>query len=365
VGLVVSRIALDDWRSFASRTMDLSPGLTVLVGPNATGKTNTVEALQLLTAGASFRKPRTVELVREGADRGRVAVRMEGDGRVVDVSCTAGEGKRRYERNGKPCRPSDLSATLMSVLFCPDDLSLVKRGASHRRDELDSFGAQANAGYRKVARAYARAVEQRNRLLKEPLPDRGLLAAWDASVALGGATLLHARMALFERLRGHLQEIYAQVGGSEVLKCSYACSLGDDVAGLTRDELRDLFLDRLEAQREEELRRGVTLVGPQRDDVSFLIDGRDARSFGSQGQQRSVVLAWKMAEVAIAREVLGEQPLLLLDDVMSELDATRRAAMTRFVEGGIQTVVTTTNLEYFSDELLEGAEVIRFGEQNV
>jgi DNA replication and repair protein RecF len=105
----------------------------------------------------------------------------------------------------------------------------------------------------------------------------------------------------------------------------------------------------------------VTLVGPQRDDISFTIDGRDARSFGSQGQQRSVVLAWKMAEVAIAREVLGEQPLLLLDDVMSELDETRRAAMTRFVQGGIQTVVTTTNLSYFPADLLSDAEVIPYG----
>lgn len=362
MGLVVSRIALDDWRSFASRTMDLAEGLTVLVGPNAAGKTNTVEALQLLTAGASFRKPRTAELVREGCASGRAAARMTGDGRVVDVSCMVSEGKRRYERNGKPCRPSDLSSTLMSVLFCPDDLSLVKRGASHRRDELDAFGAQANAGFRKVSRAYARAVEQRNKLLKDPALDRGLLAAWDASVALGGATLLRARIALFERLRAHMCEIYGKVGGAEELTCSYECSLGSEAASLGRDDLRDLFLSKLEALRDEELRRGVTLVGPQRDDVKFLIDGRDARSFGSQGQQRSVVLAWKMAEVAIAREVLGEQPLLLLDDVMSELDATRRAAMTRFVEGGIQTVVTTTNLDYFSADLLRKAEVIRFGE---
>ncbi|MDO4796927.1 MAG: DNA replication and repair protein RecF [Coriobacteriales bacterium] len=361
MGLAVSRIALFDWRSFHDRTMELSGGLTVLVGPNATGKTNTVEALQLLTAGLSFRHPRTADLVREGATHGRAAARLEGDGRVVDVACEVGEGKRRFVRNDKPCRPADLSATLMSVLFCPDDLSLVKGSARMRRDALDAFGSQANAGYRKVVRTYARSIEQRNRLLKEPVCDPGMLAAWDASVALGGATLLHARLALFARLRRHLREVYAQVGGGESVECAYECSLGDGVDELSKDELRELFLDRLEQGRAEELRRGVTLVGPQRDDVSFWIAGRDARSFGSQGQQRSVVLAWKMAEVAIAREVVGEQPLLLLDDVMSELDATRRAAMTRFVEGGIQTVVTTTNLDYFPADLLARAEVIGFG----
>ncbi|MDO4807298.1 MAG: DNA replication and repair protein RecF [Coriobacteriales bacterium] len=362
MGLTVTRIAMQDWRSFEHRSFDLSGGLTVLCGPNATGKTNTVEALQLLTAGSSFRHPRTTDLVRQGAQAGRVQARLEGDGRVVDVRCDVGDGKRRFVRNDKPCRPSDLSSTLMSVLFCPDDLSFVKQGAKYRRDELDDFGAQASSGYRKVARNYAHAVEQRNRLLKEEVPDPGLLEAWNLSVALGGATLLHARLSMFARLRRHLRTIYARVGGGEELECAYVSTLGTGVEDLERDELRDLFLDRLDEVRDEELRRGVTLVGPQRDDVTFTIAGRDARAFGSQGQQRSVVLAWKMAEVAIAREVLGEQPLLLLDDVMSELDATRRAAMTRFVQGGIQTVVTTTNLDYFPPELLQSAEVVRFGD---
>ena len=361
MGLSVSHIALFDWRSFADRTMELSGGLTVLAGPNATGKTNTVEALQLLTAGMSFRHPRTNDLVRQGATRGRASARLEGDGRVVDVACEVADGKRRFVRNDKPCRPADLSSTLMSVLFCPDDLSLVKGSARNRREALDAFGSQANEGYRKVARAYARSIEQRNRLLKEPDLDLGMLAAWDASVALGGATLLHARLGLFARLRRHLREVYAQVAGGEEIECGYECSLGGGVELMSKSELRDLFLDRLEQGRDEELRRGITLVGPQRDDVVFWISGKDARAFGSQGQQRSVVLAWKMAEVAIAREVVGEQPLLLLDDVMSELDATRRAAMTRFVEGGIQTVVTTTNLDYFPADLLAQAEVIDFG----
>ena len=362
MGLVVSRISLVDWRSFERRTIDLAPGLNVLCGPNATGKTNTVEALQLITAGTSFRNPRTADLVRDGADKAVVQARLEGDGRVVDVRCEAQAGRRRtFSKNGKSCRPADLSSTLMSVLFCPDDLSLIKGSARGRRDELDAFGAQANAGYRKVARAYARAVEQRNRLLKDPVVDRGILEAWDAAVALGGATLLRARLGLFERLREQIRQVYGQVG-SEPIDCSYACTLGPDMAGRTRDELRDLFLKAMDERRDEELRRGVTLVGPHRDDVTFELAGRDARSFGSQGQQRSIVLAWKMAEVAIARDVVGEQPLLLLDDVMSELDERRREAITEFVGGRIQTVVTTANLAYFPHDLLERARVVGYGD---
>lgn len=362
MGLLVKNVGMICYRNFPIRDINLSDGMTILCGRNATGKTNTVEALQMLTAGTSFRHPRAKDMILEGEGQARISSRLEGDGRVVDVACEITPTSRRFTRNGKPCRPADLSATLMSVLFCPDDLSFVKQGAKYRREELDGFGEQANGGYRKVAGAYARSIEQRNRLLKDPRPDLALLDAWDASVALGGATLLEARLRLFRRLRDHLVEVYGHVSDVDRLDARYVCTLGDDVEGKSRDELATIFADRLAASRAEDLRRQQTTCGPQRDDVVFTLDGRDARSFGSQGQQRSIVLAWKMAEVALSAEICGEQPLLLLDDVMSELDATRRDAITRFVQGGIQTVVTTTNLGYFPQELLDQSEVVTFGE---
>lgn len=358
MGLRVKTLGLRDWRNFEEKSIDFCDGMTILVGPNAVGKTNTVEALQMLTAGSSFRKPKPSQQIREDCESAKIRARLEGDGRVIDVACEVEPTRRRFFRNGKKCAALDLPATLMSVLFNPDDLSFVKRGASYRRDELDGFGRQANAGYAKVLSAYLRSVEQRNRLLKEDYPDLALLDAWDASVALGGATLLAARLRLFERLRTHLREVYGEIAGGERLDCTYVSSLGEDLSGSSRDEICDLFARRLQEERDTDLRRQQTTLGPQRDDVSFTIDGRDARAFGSQGQQRSIVLAWKMAEVALSREIVGEQPLLLLDDVMSELDEKRRNAITRFVQSGIQTVVTTTNLGYFPDELLEEAKVV-------
>ena len=361
MGLHVTSLELRDWRSFEERDIAFG-GMTVLHGRNAVGKTNTVEALQMLTAGQSFRKPKPSQQIREGAESAKVSARLEGDGRVVDVACVVEPTRRSFTRNGKRVHAGDMPESLMSVLFNPDDLSFVKRGASYRRDELDGFGRQANRGYAKVLAAYQRSIEQRNRLLKEEWPDQALLAAWDASVALGGATLLQSRLRLFERLRGHMERIYLEISQGERLTCSYECSLGEGVAEMSRDELADRFAERLQELRHDELRRQQTLVGPQRDDVSFAIDGRDARAFGSQGQQRSIVLAWKMAEVELCEEGVGDKPLLLLDDVMSELDEVRRDAVTRFVQGGIQTVVTTTNLGYFPDELLSRAKVVSFGE---
>lgn len=360
MSLVVTRISFSGYRNLDGAALEPSPGVTVLVGPNAVGKTNTVEALQYLTAGQSFRRPSPAELVAPGVREARVSARLEGDGRVVDVELVAAEGSRKFLRNGKPCRSQDLPGTLLSILFCPDDLSLVKGSASMRRGELDSFGAQANAGYRKVLSAYTRSVEQRNRLLKDGC-DPVLLDAWDESVALGGATLLHHRLNLFTRLSSLVGEVYADVASGEALTCRYVPSVAGAEAGMGRDQLRDLMLRRMGESRDDDLRRGQTLVGPHRDDVSFEIEGRDARAFGSQGQQRTVALAWKMAEVRLCEDLLGERPLLLLDDVMSELDENRRACVTKFVEGGIQTVITTTNLGYFDDNLLEGMKVVRYG----
>ena len=363
MGLLVTGVTLRDFRNFERLDLSLSPGVTVLVGPNAVGKTNTVEAVQLLTSGTSFRRPAPAQLVREGATSARIDARLVGDGRVVDHRCDATPGGRRFSRNGKRCRAADMPEELPSVLFSPDDLALVKRGASQRRDELDLLGRQVSRGYAHVLAEYQRAVDQRNRLLRDERVDLSLLDAWDASVALGGATLLAARMRLFVRLAEKIGEAYGVISGGEGLSCSYVCTLGEHLEELARDELRDLFLDRLEAGRAEDLRRQQTCVGPHRDDVSFVVGGRDARAFASQGQQRSVVLALKMAEVELAGEILGSRPILLLDDVMSELDEARRAAVVRFVGEGIQTVVTTTNLGYFSPELLDAAKVVDFGER--
>ncbi len=362
MGLLVKTLELQDFRSFGEKVVGLAPATTILCGPNAAGKTNTVEALQLLTAGYSFRHPTPAQLVREGAQTARVSARLEGDGRVVDLRCDVVSGRRQFFRNGKRIQASEVSGTLMSVLFTPDDLQLVKRSASFRRDELDDFGRQANRGFASVLATYTRSIEQRNRLLKEERPDLDLLDAWDASVALGGATLLHGRLRLFERLRAKVCEVYGELSAGERLECRYICSLGDEALGLSKDDLRELFCERLASARPDDLRRQQTTVGPHRDDVAFLIEGRDARAYGSQGQQRSVVLALKMAEVLLSAEVVGNQPLLLLDDVMSELDARRREAVTRFAQRGVQTVITTTNLGYFSPELLAGAEVVSYGD---
>lgn len=366
-------LSVTEYRSFPSFELDLARGVTVLVGHNAVGKTNLVEALQLLTSGRSFRKPSPRELVRAGGTRCSMKLTLEGEGRVIDMGCVVEDGKRSFMRNGKRCRAAGVRGVVPSVLFCPDDLDLVKRGARLRREALDGFGIQLNESYAQLASTYERTVEQRNFLLKEPFCTRDLLDAWNDSIASTGAALTVHRLALLSRIREHLIDVYAGLSGGEAADVSYVPSWGaSDAITLPAAADASSRADRIEAVRAriaaalderagEELRRGITLVGPHRDEVAFTIDGRDARTFASQGQQRSLVLAWKIAEVEVTREILGRPPLLLLDDVMSELDETRRQAFLGLVGGGVQTVITTTNLGYFDDSALERAKVVKIG----
>ncbi len=357
-GIVATRLEVNSWRSFPAYELDLAPRVTVLVGRNAVGKTNLVEALQLLTSGASFRKPAASELLREGCPRGRAQLTLKGEGRLLQMGLNLADGKRAFTRNGKRTTAAGVRGVLPSVLFCPDDLDMVKRSASARRAALDSFGVQLNAQYAKLLSAYERTVEQRNNLLREA-PQPSLLEVWDESLASTGAQLLMHRVALLERIRGHFIEVYRAIAPHEEPDVAYVPTVGPLAS--TREGIAKQFAAALIERREDELRRGLTLVGPHRDEIFFTIDGRSARDFGSQGQQRSIVLAWKIAEVQVTRDILGRPPLLLLDDVMSELDAVRREAIMGFVADEIQTVITTTNLGYFSEEVLERAKVVHVG----
>ena len=367
--LTARTLQVADYRNFSHATLELSSGVTILVGRNAAGKTNLIEALQLLTSGRSFRRPTPVELVRTGHSSARMELVVEGDGRHIDLACEVVAGKRQFVRNGKRCRASGVRGVLPSVLFCPDDLDMVKRSARLRREALDTFGIQLNEQYAQLVSSYERIVEQRNTLLRTYGGDPGVLAAWDEALVQTGVSLMMHRTALLARVRAHLIKAYRGIAEHEELDVRYVPSITDEevpvgtegAALFDRAAATDLFWQRLGAAHDDELRRGMTLVGPHRDEIRFTIDGRDARTFASQGQQRSLVLAWKVAEVQVTRDILGAPPLLLLDDVMSELDAARRHAFLAFIQEEIQTVITTTNLGYFSDDVLRRARVVTVG----
>ena len=359
----ITRLQLTDFRNYERMTVEPSPGLTIIVGPNAVGKTNIIEAVQLVTAARSFRRPEPSELVRWGAGQARVSLRAEDAPRLLEIQLDVdSEGHRGYLVNGQAKRRhSEVAGLLPSVVFTPDDLGMVKGPAERRRSSIDDLGEQLSATYGSLRRDYGRAVRQRNTLLKEGVVGDAA-AVWDEQVAVLGARFVVHRLGLLERLMEQASLRYAEMSGGESLGYTYADHCGLGTCGSRQpDEVADAIRARMESRRPEERRRMMTLTGPHRDDIVIEIDGRDARSFASQGQQRTVALAWKLAEVAVVEDVLRRKPVLLLDDVMSELDADRRAALSEVVSSEVQTIVTTTNTGYFSEEMLARSLVVPIG----
>ena len=335
--------------------------LTVFSGRNAAGKTNVLEALALLTSRSSFRSPRVPELVREGAERARIAAQL-GDGqRLVEVEMLVDEGRRRFRVNGKPKQPSALAGLLPSVAFTPDDLALAKGGMACRRGALDSLGGQLSANHDQVRRDFEKALAFKNRLLKEDASD-GYLDSIDETLALCGAMLTCYRSALFRRLEESLRLWYGRISDGEDVRGSYVPSWLDDESSdapeFDRDEARERLRACMAQRRAEERARRRAVVGPHADKVHLLVEGHALERFGSQGQQRSAVLAWKLAEVSVIQDMLSVKPVLLLDDVMSELDERRRRALVEYAVGDMQTFITTANLDYFDPSLLNGARVV-------
>lgn len=357
MGLLLSSLRLSNFRNYRGFVLTPDPSLTILVGPNAVGKTNVMEAAQLVTACESFRRPRWGEVILEGESTAAVHATMEGDGREIGIDLVVSDSEQReyFVNSKKKRRLADVAGILPSVMFTPDDLALVKGSAEQRRSALDGVGDQLSQTYRSMRSEYERTVRQRNALLKESAPNQALLSSLTDRLVDTGSSFGALRKRLFERMLSKMVEVFPVLSEKETLQGKYVESWErTGVLGTGREG----FAEGLVSLRHEETRRGITLVGPHRDDVVFSIDGRDAKVFGSQGQQRTVALAWKLAEVGVMTDVGAQPPLLLLDDVMSELDEKRRHALARFCGDRAQTIVTTTNLGYFDAAMIDRAQVI-------
>lgn len=370
--LRIRSLRFDDFRSYERFELEDVGGLTVFVGPNASGKTNAVEGIQLLTAFGSFRGAKSRELIRWGAEQATLRARLASDTRDLDVKHIIKPGHRGCLLNGKRKAVQDMQGVLPSVTFSPDDLVLVKGAQTPRRAALDLLGCQLSRSHRIIKRDYDRLVRHKNALLRDEA-DPLLLASVNDMMAAPAVQLYLYRAALARNLAARMAEAYASITrGEEKVEVSYVPSWEEEAVkqaaswapmGFDYDKARatEAFERALAARAGEEAARKRACVGPHADHVEFFIDGRNAGMYASQGQQRSLVLAWKIAEVGLVREMTGTRPVLLLDDVMSELDASRRHALVSLLRQDIQTFITTTETAFFEDDILERANVIELG----
>lgn len=368
MSLHISELQLVDFRSYHRFHLSDLSDLTIFVGPNAVGKSNLLEAIQLTTALTSFRSATTDQLIRWGAEQARVTTRLTGDNRNLDVSLILQPKSRRYRLNGKPIRPADLQDTLPAVAFNPDDLMLVKGSPSARRRALDALGGQLSANYRSVKRDYDKILQQRNKLLKQDAPPL-FVESLDEVFCKVAAQLSRYRLQMFQRLRPVFADRYRQIStAAEHAGLRYRLSWErSDDAGLIadrdqlpeREELQHAIAQALRDAAEEERVRKRSLVGPHRDTLDFVLNDHDAGEYASQGQQRTLAIAFKLTELSLIENRRRQRPVLLLDDVMSEIDASRRSLLTGYLREASQTFITTTNLGYFTPEILSSAHIVQ------
>lgn len=370
MALAVENIVCRNFRSYEQFSLEGLGNLTLIVGPNAVGKTNLLEGIQLVTACSSFRNPTPRHLVREGAEAGMFSAGVAGDGRKLEVELRVSRETREYFVNGKKKRPRDVRGTLPSVLFSPEDLELVKGSQGFKRAQIDQLGSQLSANYHAVRKDYEKILRQKNRYLKENVAPL-FLQSINEVLATVGSQLYRLRCDMLEALSPYLGEFYRQIaGGRETVQLVYVPSwqrkefdleVAPSLQPVSRGAAQECLACATEQNAAREHERRTALFGPQLDLIEFYLDGRNAQQYASQGQQRSLVLAFKMAQVALIADRLGRNPVLLLDDVMSELDAARRSALLSLIAGDVQTFVTATNAESVSAELARDAQVVRIG----
>ncbi len=319
---------LSHYRNLCGDAFVPDAGVNILYGNNAQGKTNLLEAIWLFTGSRSFRGAKDAELVRFGETQAALTLRFEAQQREQTAEITIRDARRHATLNGvKKPAASRLAGSFCGVIFSPSHLSLVKDGPEGRRRFLDAAYCQLRPGYLPVLADFQRALSQRNALLKEQRRIGGeetLLEIWDDRLAATGARVILARTAYIRRLAPLAAAIYSGLsGGHEQLSVFYQPTGGispDAPLSELAAQLKQAFL----AARGADFAAGFTTVGPHRDDLGLHINELPARTYGSQGQQRSVVLALKLAEASVLEKVTGEKPVALLDDVMSELDEQRQ-----------------------------------------
>lgn len=367
--MYLKTLHLRQFRNYRDQQVHFSAPKTILVGENAQGKSNLLEAVELLSSLRSHRATRDRDLVQDDEALGTINAVLERDTGAIDLAIILRPtGRRTVSLNHEALRRQlDFLGVLNAVQFSSLDLDLVRGGPDQRRNWLDALLVQLEPVYAYIAQQYAKILRQRNALLKQqrlalsqgaaPPMDPMQLALWDAQLVQAGTRVMRRRSRALDRLAPIAQAWHQAISGSkEHLEIRYAPHIladSDDP-----EQIQEAFLAKLQDRATAEQFQGTTLAGPHRDEIELLINQTPARQYGSQGQQRTLVLALKLAELNLIDEVVGEPPLLLLDDVLAELDLNRQNQLLEAIHDRFQTLITTTHLGAFDAQWLDSSQIL-------
>ena len=327
--MIIKSFRAQNFRNIEECSLDFDGNVNVLLGENAQGKTNAVEGIYLFARGRSFRKGDEKDLVRFGAAGFSVSIVYEDKYRENTLEYAVFGRERRRRKNGyKISKASEMVGSFKAVLFCPDDLTLVKEGPENRRDFLNVAISQCYPAYIGIYLDYKKALENRNALLKNASKglyfDEGELIAWSEGLAEYASHIYLYRKEYIKKLEVYAKRFMEEISdGKEELSLTYKSDIGEELS--EREKIKGEYLRIFTENIQREKGAGVTLFGPHREDILISLNGNDSRIFSSQGQQRSIVLSLKMAEGEVSRELFSEYPVFLFDDVLSELDEKRQS----------------------------------------
>jgi DNA replication and repair protein RecF len=344
--MYIDSLALNNYRNYDSLNISFSKGTNILYGDNAQGKTNVLESLYVAATTKSHRGSRDREIIQFGQEEAHIRLNMSKyeAGHRIDMHLRKSKNKG-VAIDGIPIRRSaELFGLIHIIFFSPEDLSIIKNGPAERRRFLDMELCQLSRIYYSNLSSYNKILNQRNNLLKQIYYDKRLietLDVWDMQLEDYGIKIIKERDHFIQMLNEMMKEIHSRLtGGKEDIEIRYEKSVNE----------KD-FEEALIQKRELDLKYQSTQIGPHRDDISFYVNGMDIRTYGSQGQQRTVALSLKLAEIELVKKMIHDSPILLLDDVMSELDGSRRDALLEGIKD-IQTIITCTGYDDFIQERL-------------
>lgn len=337
--MYIKSIQLEGYRNYDNSTVYFDKGTNVLYGDNAQGKTNILEAIYICATTKSHRASKDKELIGFNRDSARIVLYLSKNHEEYKIDIVFNSSKSKFIAiNGsKIKKATELLGLLNVVLFSPEDLSIIKNGPSERRRFTDTELCQLDSIYLYNLGKYNKIVEQRNKLIKDSYYNRDLLdtiGIWDQQLVTYGNTIISKRREFIEELNPIIGDIHSKLtNGKETLILSYE-----------PDVTEESFADELKKKRNTDIRLKATSAGPHRDDISFMVNDIDIRKYGSQGQQRTAALSLKLSEIEIVKKMTGHVPVLLLDDVLSELDSNRQRYLLNTI-GNIQTIITCTGLD--------------------
>ncbi|WP_147802520.1 DNA replication/repair protein RecF [Alkalicoccus halolimnae] len=359
----INELKLKDYRNYEGLTLQFQNRVNVILGENAQGKTNLMESIYVLALARSHRTPRDKELIRWDQPFARITGSFTNRNGPMEMELIFSKQGKKVKLNSiEKKRLSDYIGTCTIVMFAPEDLTIVKGSPQIRRRFLDIEMGQINSVYLYHLSQYYKVLKQRNQWLKElrekkRRADDAMLDVMTEQLTASGAEVLKRRFAFVAKLEEWARPIHYDISrGREELSIRYEPSVPVD-SMMTVQNIRHVLDSEFQRVKEQEMRRGTTQIGPHRDDLAFYVNGRNMQTFGSQGQQRTTALSLKLAEIELIYQNTGEYPILLLDDVLSELDDYRQTHLLNSIKGKVQTFVTTTSVEGIDHRLLEEAAV--------